>query len=74
MNSQFGDYRSRYRATGSPTTWETYDGSGLIEASAAPSSANGIITIRTDHTVSLDVNVTADQLLVETSAHLNVKA
>lgn len=71
--AQFGDYRSKISGNwSSPTTWETYDGSAWIEASAAPSSANGIITIRTDHTVSLDVNVTADQLLVETSAHLNV--
>ena len=71
--AQLGDYRTKTSGNWSAlTTWDTYDGSAWINASAAPSSANGIITIRTGHTVSLDVNVTADQLLVDASAHLTV--
>lgn len=71
--AQLGDYRTKTSGNWSAlTTWDTYDGSAWINASAAPSSANGIITIRTGHTVSLDVNVTADQLLVDASARLTV--
>lgn len=71
--AQLGDYRTKTSGNwGTPATWETYDGSGWVDASVSPSSANGIITIRTDHTASADVNVTADQVLVEAAAHLTV--
>ena len=71
--AQLGDYRTKTSGNwGTPATWETYDGSGWVDASVAPSSADGIITIRTDHTVGVDVNVTTDQVVVETGAHLTV--
>lgn len=73
--AQLGDYRSRTSGSwGTPATWETYDGSGWVDAPVAPSSANGIITIRAYHTVGVDVNVTADQVVVETAAHLTVNS
>lgn len=71
--AQLGDYRTKTSGNwGTPATWETYDGSGWVDASISPSSVNGIISIRTDHTVSVDVNLTADQVVVETAANLAV--
>lgn len=71
--AQLGDYRTKTSGSwGTPAIWETYDGSGWVDASVSPSSANGIISIRTDHTVDVDVNVTADQVVVETAAHITI--
>lgn len=68
-----GDYRSV--ATGNWSnagTWQTYNGSSWVAASTAPNSSNGVITIQAGHTVSVDANVTVDQVVIASTATLNV--
>jgi len=65
MGQTSGDYRSK--ATGNwnaAATWETWNGSAWVE-SGTPSSANGVITIRDGHTVTITAAVTIDQVMVE---------
>lgn len=68
-----GDYRSV--ATGnwlSASSWETYNGSSWVAASATPSFTDGQITIRSPHTITLNGPVTADQLVISTGGTLNI--
>ncbi len=68
-----GDYQSV--ATGNwnnTATWERYDGSSWITpAPSTPTSADGAITIRNGHTVTITASVTADQIVIESGATLN---
>jgi hypothetical protein len=68
-----GDYRSagsgNWLAAGS---WEFDNGATWIPAVATPTSADGVITIRTGHTITLDGPVTADQLTVDAGGALNI--
>ncbi|MEW6467297.1 MAG: T9SS type A sorting domain-containing protein [Bacteroidota bacterium] len=62
-----GDYRSA--ATGNwnaITTWERYNGTAWVAATATPTSADGVITIQNPHTVTITANVTIDQVVVNT--------
>ncbi|MBK5284308.1 MAG: hypothetical protein JJE25_02810, partial [Bacteroidia bacterium] len=62
-----GDYRSA--ATGnwnSTATWERYNGSSWVAAAVTPTSADGVITIQSGHTVTVTANVTVDQVVVAT--------
>src|SRR5437870_4641554 len=68
-----GDYRSA--ATGDwtdPAIWETYNGTAWIPASAAPSSTDGVITILSGHSVSINGPVTTDQTIVDAGGSLLV--
>ncbi len=68
-----GDYRSV--ASGdwnNPATWEVFSGGSWIAAVATPTSANGVITIQSSHTVNITANVTIDQVVVDTNAVLNI--
>ncbi|MFH0865257.1 MAG: T9SS type A sorting domain-containing protein [Bacteroidota bacterium] len=61
-----GDYRTAGNVTfAAATNWETYNGSSWVAAGAAPTSANGIITIYNGHTAAIGANVTLDQLVVD---------
>lgn len=68
-----GDFRSF--ATGNwnnTATWERYDGSSWITpAPSTPTSADGAITIRNTHTVTITASVTADQLTIDAGGTLN---
>lgn len=69
-----GDYRTAAAGPASWSTvaaWETYDGATWNAASSAPTFADGVITIRTGHTINLTASVTADQLVIEAGATLN---
>jgi hypothetical protein len=65
MGQSVGDYRSK--ATGNwnaAATWETWNGSAWVE-SGTPTSANGAITIRDGHTVTVTAAATVDQVVIE---------
>lgn len=75
MAAANGDYRSV--ATGnwsSILTWERYNGTIWVAAVAAPSSADGVITIQNGHTVTVNANATVDQVVVEAGATLTISA
>jgi hypothetical protein len=67
-----GDYRSI--ATGNwatLATWQRFDGAIWVAAPSAPTSADGVITIRSPHTVTIAAAVTADQIVVDAGGRLN---
>ncbi|MBI3139575.1 MAG: T9SS type A sorting domain-containing protein [Sphingobacteriales bacterium] len=69
-----GDYRSAATGNwGTLATWERYDGgsSSWLAAPSAPTSADGVITIRAGHTVTIAAAVTADQVVVDAGGTLN---
>jgi hypothetical protein len=69
-----GDYRTK--ATGNwnaVATWETWNGSAWVE-SGTPTSANGLISILDGHTVTVNANVTVDQVVVEAGGQINCNA
>jgi hypothetical protein len=69
-----GDYRTK--ATGNwnaVATWETWNGSAW-EESGTPTSANGLISILNGHTVTVNANVTVDQVVVEAGGQINCNA
>lgn len=70
-----GDFRSA--ATGnwsSLGTWETYDGAVWNPAVATPTSASGVISIRSTHTVTVNAAISADQLVVDAGGTLNINS
>ena len=70
-----GDYRSKatgnWNATGS---WEKYNGSAWIAAVATPTSADGVVTILSGHTITVNVDVTADQVVINSGGTLSNSA
>jgi hypothetical protein len=70
-----GDYRSAGTGTwATASTWQTYNGTSWVPAVAGPTSADGAITILSGHTVTIAVNVTADQLTVNAGGQLAITA
>jgi len=70
-----GDYRSKVTGNwGSPATWEVYQNGVWINATAAPTSSDGIITIRPGHTITVAENVTADQVVINTTGQVRVNS
>ena len=55
------------------TNWQTYN-SGWIPAVTAPVQGDGIITIRSGHTATVNLNVTLDQVIVASGGILRVNA
>lgn len=67
-----GDYRSIATGNwGTTTTWERFDGVTWVAAPSAPTSADGVITIRSPHTVTIAAAVTADQIVIDAGGRLN---
>lgn len=73
-----GDYRTSGVAPNtwsSTVSWERFDGTTWVTpAPATPTSADGVITIRNTHTMTVNIpgGVTADQIVVEAGGTLNV--
>jgi hypothetical protein len=68
-----GDYRSKVTGNwGSPASWEVYQNGAWINATAAPTSLDGIITIRPGHIITVAENVTADQVVINASGQVRV--
>lgn len=72
-----GDYRTTSPAPnpgnwGAISSWEEYDGVDWIPASSSPTSASGVITIRSGATILLDIAVTADQIVIDAGGTLSV--
>lgn len=70
-----GDYRSKQNGNWSASSsWEKFNGSNWVNASSAPTSADGEITIRSGHTITLATNATVDQLTVSSGGTLTLNA
>ncbi len=72
-----GDFRSN-ATTGNWATagsWQSFDGSSWVTAGAAPSSADGAITILNGNTISLAASgVTFDQLTINSGGQLTINS
>jgi hypothetical protein len=61
-----GDYRTKASGDWSSiSTWEKYNGSGWINATVAPTSADGMIEIISGHSVTITSSVIADQVVID---------
>ncbi len=70
-----GDYRSKTSGNWSSTgTWEKFNGTSWVAASAVPSYSDGAIEILSGHTVTLTADVTADQLLVDAGGIITINS
>ena len=69
-----GDYRSAASGNWNATaTWERYDGSNWVAAVATPTSADGAITIRNGHTVTISASgLSYDQVTVDAGGQVTV--
>ena len=71
-----GDYRSKTltsppdRNWNTPGNWERHNGSTWVTATSYPTSADGVITIKTGDSIAVNVDVTVDQLVIESGAKL----
>jgi hypothetical protein len=66
-----GDFRSNGAVNfATATNWQRYDGTAWVAAAAAPTFADGVITIR-NHTATVTANVTLDQVVVEGTLTVN---
>jgi hypothetical protein len=75
LKAAAGDYRSVASGNwNSPASWEVDNGVTWIPAVAAPTSADGIVTIRTGHTITISVAVTIDQTFVDVGGILAVSS
>ncbi|MBI5217550.1 MAG: immunoglobulin domain-containing protein [Bacteroidia bacterium] len=70
-----GDYRSfatgNWNATG---TWQVYSGGSWTPASATPTSADGAITILNTHVVTVTVDVTVDQVTINSGGTITISS
>jgi len=68
-----GDYRSAGSGPWSTAgTWQTFNGTSWVAAGAAPTSANGVITILSPHVVTVTAGVTIDQTVVDPGGTLTI--
>ena len=70
------DYRSKASGNWSATaSWEQYNGSTWVAASSAPTSSTaGVITILSGHNITVDADVTVDQVVVNSGGSVSVGA
>jgi hypothetical protein len=67
-----GDYQSAASGPWSTVaTWQIYNGSAWVAATAAPSSTDGVITIQSPHTVQITAMVSLDQVVINSGATIN---
>jgi hypothetical protein len=71
-----GDYRSAASGNWNAiTTWESFNGTSWIPAVATPTSADGIVTIRSGHTVTISASgLSYDQVVVDAGGQVTVAA
>lgn len=69
-----GDYRTHQTGNWSDAaSWERFNGSTwTTPAPTAPTLSDGVITILGGHTVSVDSNVTADQMVIDSNGGVTV--
>jgi len=72
-----GDYQTANTGNWSAiATWQTWNGTSWVAASAAPSSSNttasNVVTILNGHTVTLDASVTANKIVINSGGTLSV--
>jgi hypothetical protein len=61
-----GDYRTISSGNWSTlAAWQRFNGSTWVAAASTPTSADGVISIRSTHTIILNVPVTGDQVIVD---------
>ena len=53
------------------STWEVFNGATWVPAVAAPTSADGVITIRNTHTIAVNGSLTIDQTVIEGGGYVN---
>ena len=60
----------------SASTWQTYNGTAWVAATSIPVSGEGCppITIQPGHAVTLDMNISEDELLIESNAQFIVNS
>lgn len=71
-----GDYRSNAATMtwSSAASWERYNGTSWVAASTAPSSSDGAIAIRNGHTVTVNADITVDQVIIEAGGQITLSA
>ncbi len=57
-----------------PNTWEEDTGGGFAGTANTPTSASGAITVRNTHTVTVNADVTIDQVTIQVGGTLQVDA
>jgi hypothetical protein len=68
-----GDYRSKQNgAWHVASSWQTFNGSTWVDASAFPSYASGTITILSGHTITSSATDSADQVVINSGGTLNI--
>ena len=68
-----GDYRTTNSTNWTTVSfWERYNGTAWVAATNPPSNADGVINIRTGHTVTITTAVFADQIIVDPGATLAI--
>ncbi len=66
-----GDYQTNGNVTfAALTNWQRYNGTNWVNATTAPSSTDGTITIRNGHTATVAANKTLDQVVVQSGGIL----
>jgi len=70
-----GDFRSVASGPWNAISiWERFDGMTWLAAPAVPNAADGIITIRSPHIVTVNTASSGDQIIIESGGALNIEA
>ncbi|HRD54192.1 MAG TPA: hypothetical protein PKY96_16255 [Flavobacteriales bacterium] len=68
-----GDYRSATSGDWSTAaTWQRFNGTAFVAAPSAPVQSDGVISIRANHTVTRNSDITIDQVIVEANGTLEI--
>ena len=75
--SALGAVNNEYRSITSGnwstlSTWQRYNGSSWVAATAVPTSAHKLITVQSGHTVTVTANVTVDEVVVSSGGTLSL--
>lgn len=67
-----GDYRTKANGnwTDGTAVWQKYDGASWLDEAAAPTNADGIITVL--HTITLDASTTVDDFVIDAAGVLDI--
>src|SRR5262245_1743310 len=71
-----GDYRSAASGNlNALATWERYNGTTWAAPTSlqgTPTNGSGVITVQSPHTVTLNINVSVDQMTIQSGAQVTV--